>query len=148
MLHDSASVEEPASTEGEPKTFHLPDATIFHVLFTSHHIISTKKRKSLQQWTASLKLSGFAKIGYPGVIYTQGTQENLEEFVANVKAMQWLALKVRFLDQLPDKPLANAASLSGWQEFSRVGEVVEEMKRIGREAFVLEMGIGSSGGSG
>jgi hypothetical protein len=102
----------------------------------------------LQQWTASLKLSGFAKIGYPGVIYTQGTQENLEEFVANVKAMQWLALKVRFLDQLPDKPLANAASLSGWQEFSRVGEVVEEMKRIGREAFVLEMGIGSSGGSG
>ena len=118
MLHDSASVEEPAITDDEPKALHVPDDSTFHVLFTSHHLISTKKRKSLQQW-----LSGFAKTGYPGVIYAQGTQENLEEFVANVKAMQWLALRVRFLEALPAELLANAALLSGWQEFSRVGEV-------------------------
>ncbi|KAG1738668.1 uncharacterized protein EDB91DRAFT_1054485, partial [Suillus paluster] len=43
-----------------------------------------------------LSISGFAKVGYPGIIYTEGAQENVEEFVANVKSMQWLALRVRF----------------------------------------------------
>lgn len=66
--------------------------------------------------------------------------------MSNVKSMQWLALKVRFVERVPEGMLNNAGgeSLSGWQEFSRVGEVVEEMRRIRREDCVLEMGIGSS----
>ena len=32
-----------------------------------------------------------------------------------------------------------------WAEFEKVGEVVEEMGRLGREQFVVEMGIGSAG---
>ncbi|KAF6753205.1 hypothetical protein DFP72DRAFT_1130705 [Ephemerocybe angulata] len=148
MLHDAPldrhtedvkEQHEPTQAENEPT---------FHVLFTSHHLISSKKRRSLQQWTSQLKLSGFAKIGYPGVIYAQGRQKNLEEFVSNVKGMQWLALRVRFVEAVPKDSSGEHSSqgtLLGWQEFSRVGEVVEEMRRIGREEFVLEMGIGSSG---
>ena len=124
----------------------MAPASPHHVLFTSHHLVSSKKRRPLQQWSSSLKLAGFAKVGYPGVIYAQG-KEDIEEFVSNVKAMQWLALKVRFAERAPEN-LANGSStgesLAGWQEFSRVGEVVEEMRRIGREDCVLEMGIGSS----
>ncbi|TFK21645.1 hypothetical protein FA15DRAFT_758591 [Coprinopsis marcescibilis] len=116
---------------------------IHHVLFSSHHLISPKKRRSLQQWTSSLSLSGFAKVGYPGIIYAQGPQDSLEEFVANVRAMQWLALKVRFFELLPER-YKDGPVLAGWREFQRVGEVVEEMKAIGRGEYVFEMGIGSA----
>lgn len=114
----------------------------YHALFTSHHLISPNKRRSLQQWSSSLSITGFAKVGYPGIIYAQGQQENLEEFVANVKAMQWLALKARFVEPI-DKIAGEQEGQ--WREFHKVGEVMEEMRRIGRERHVVEMGIGSAG---
>ncbi|KAF8902280.1 hypothetical protein CPB84DRAFT_1846441 [Gymnopilus junonius] len=86
----------PASVPS-PSTGH----EIYHALFTSHHLISPNKRRSLLQWSSSLSVSGFAKVGYPGVIYAQGEKSNIEEFVDNVKAMQWLALKLRFVESLP-----------------------------------------------
>lgn len=116
----------------------------FHALLTSHHLISPNKRRSLQQWSNSLSISGFAKVGYPGVIYAQGQQENIEEFVANIKAMQWLALKLRFLEPLAEVEI-HAKLGKEWCEFQKVGEVVEEMRKIGREEYIVEMGIGSIG---
>jgi molybdenum cofactor biosynthesis enzyme MoaA len=87
-------------------------------------------------------VAGFAKVGYPGVIYAQGEQSSVEEFVNNVRAMQWLALRLRFLELLPvgngDEQQAN-----GWTEFEKVGEAVEAMRRLGLENWIVEMGVGS-----
>ena len=55
----------------------------YHALFTSHHLVSQSKRRSLQQWSSSLSIHGFAKIGYPGIIYAEGPHTKLDEFVAN-----------------------------------------------------------------
>ena len=134
--HDSAAM---LSTKDHTQTT-WASTIYYHALLTSHHLISPQKRRSLQQWSSNLRISGFAKVGYPGVIYAEGTQVNVEEFVANIKAMQWLALRVRFVE-----PVDERVNESHWVEFQKVGEVVEEMKRIGREEFVLEMGIGSAG---
>lgn len=112
----------------------------YHALLTSHHLVSTQKRRAIRQWSSDLSISGFAKVGHPGVIYGEGAKENLEEFVANIKSMQWLALRVRFIE-----PVETHSNERPWVEFQKVGKVVEEMKRIGREEFVLEMGIGSTG---
>ncbi|KAF8204250.1 hypothetical protein K438DRAFT_1819434 [Mycena galopus ATCC 62051] len=106
----------------------------FHALFTSHHLISPKKRRSLQQWSNSLRVMGFAK----------GEQGSVEEFVENVKAMQWLALRLRFLEPLPISESDEAAA-QGWTEFEKVGEAVEAMRRLGLENWIVEMGIGSAG---
>jgi len=125
-----------------PEPSSLSSPTYYHALLTSHHLISPQKRRSLQQWSSDLCISGFAKIGYPGVIYAEGAQSNVEEFVANVKAMQWLALRVRFVE--PIEELGIHANENHWVEFQKVGEVVQEMKRIHREEFILEMGIGSA----
>ena len=114
----------------------------YHALLTSHHLISPQKRRSLQQWSSDLRISGFAKVGYPGIIYAEGAQDNVREFVANVKAMQWLALRVRFVEHVDEVGIRTRGR---WVEFQKVGEVVEEMKKIGREEFILEMGIGSTG---
>ncbi|KAG1822987.1 uncharacterized protein BJ212DRAFT_1262971 [Suillus subaureus] len=55
--------------------------------------------------------------------------------------MQWLALRVRFV-----KPIDFAIDehRQGWSEFQKVGEVVEEMRRWGKEKYMPEMGIGGS----
>lgn len=98
----------------------------------------------MQSWSSQLSITGFAKVGYPGVFYCEGAQSSVEEFVANVKAMQWLALRVRFVEPLPGDPVQETEK-KRWVEFEKVGEVVQEMKRLGREAYVVEMGIGSAG---
>ncbi|KAJ6606801.1 hypothetical protein B0H10DRAFT_1819474 [Mycena sp. CBHHK59/15] len=142
LLHAQA----PTATAADQQLLPVKTATTpgprFHALFTSHHLISPKKRRSLQQWSGSLKVSGFAKIGYPGVIYAQGEQSSVEEFVANVKAMQWLALRLRFMELLPEGG-NEAQAAEGWSEYEKVGEVVEAMRRLGREDWILEMGVGS-----
>lgn len=102
----------------------------------------------MQQWSSQLNITGFAKVGYPGIVYCEGLQDQVEQFVANVKAMQWLALRVRFIEPAPEASSAasgNECSRGRWMELVKVGEVVEEMKRLGREKYVVEMGIGSAG---
>jgi len=148
LLH----VEAPRHTATEPNTksdnlssHESSDSAWHHALLTSHHLISPTKRKNLQQWSSQLHIAGFAKVGYPGVIYCEGAREQVEEFVANIKAMQWLALRVRFVEPLPDDLTPQETEKRRWIELEKVGEVVEEMRRLGREAFVVEMGIGSAG---
>ncbi|KAF9812518.1 hypothetical protein IEO21_06157 [Rhodonia placenta] len=122
----------------------------YHALLTSHHLKSPNKRRSLQQWSHELSIHGFAKVGYPGVIYCEGEQAQVEEFVGNVKTMQWLALRVRFVESLADheeRQRGAEIEKKRWSEFEKVGEVVEEMKRLGRTKYVVEMGIGSAGTS-
>ncbi|KAI0368939.1 hypothetical protein BV20DRAFT_968758 [Pilatotrama ljubarskyi] len=114
----------------------------YHALFTSHHLKSPQKRRSLSQWSHELNLTGFAKVGYPGVIYCEGAREDVEDFVSRVKSMQWLALRLRFIEPVLQ---TSADPRRQWTEIEKVGEVVEEMRRLGRESCVVEMGIGSAG---
>lgn len=115
----------------------------YHALLTSHHLISPTKRRNMKLWSSQLDITGFAKVGYPGVIYAEGGKDSIEDFVSRVKAMQWLALRVRFVESAPDTRQVDGAGR--WVEFEKVGEVVEDMRRIGRESYVVEMGIGSAG---
>ncbi|KXN86175.1 RWD domain-containing protein 2B [Leucoagaricus sp. SymC.cos] len=147
QLHESAKKDEDIGNnirEAEVERRQGPEE-IYHVLFTSHHLISPSKRRNLQNWSSSLCIAGFAKVGYPGVIYAQGLKDDMEEFVGNVKAMQWLALKVRFVEPLESDHVGGekGGDLIGWKEFEKVGEVVEEMRRVGRGKYVVEMGIGA-----
>ncbi|GLB43703.1 putative protein of unknown function (DUF1115) [Lyophyllum shimeji] len=144
LVHEALELRGFQDPVGPTDATPVSPCPICHALLTSHHLISPNKRRSLQNWSASLSISGFAKVGYPGVIYAQGQKENVEEFVANIKAMQWLALKVRFVEELPDGE-TTIEEERRWKEFQKVGEVVEEMRRLGREQFIVEMGIGSAG---
>ncbi|KAJ7631626.1 hypothetical protein DFH06DRAFT_1223658 [Mycena polygramma] len=139
LLHDEMpTVQTDVPTDEPPATV---DDTRFHALFTSHHLISPKKRRALQQWSGALAIAGFAKVGHPGLIYVQGARGSVEEFVDNVRAMQWLALRLRFLEPLPGEDQEGQAR--GWTEFEKVGEAVEAMRRLGLEDWIVEMGVGS-----
>jgi len=112
----------------------------YHALLTSHHLVSPTKRKFMQQWSSELSISGFAKIGHPGLIYAEGDKENVDEFVRNIRAMQWLALKVRFIE--PIEPSQHDPG-QRWMEVEKVGEVLALMRRLGREKHITNFGIGS-----
>lgn len=150
LLHAKLDAQSPRARQpAAPRAMEPAPAPsqLHHALLTSHHLVSPQKRRSMQHWSAALSVSGFAKVGHPGVIYCAGAREAVEEFVRNVKAMQWLALRVRFVE-----PLANPGSASEderkasrrWVEYEKVGDVVEEMRRLGRESYIVEMGIGSA----
>ncbi|RDX46793.1 hypothetical protein OH76DRAFT_1442725 [Lentinus brumalis] len=157
QLH--AALDKPATARHEPadkkRRPSNPTSPRYHALFVSHHLKSPQKRRALSQWAHELALAGFAKVGHPGVIYCEGARADVEDFVGRVKSMQWLALRLRFVEPVPvpsssDSPSSSSAEAEEpgqrgrWAEFEKVGEVVEEMRRLGRESFVVEMGIGSA----
>ncbi|KAI0334037.1 hypothetical protein GY45DRAFT_1359273 [Cubamyces sp. BRFM 1775] len=142
---EDAPQPEDASSSAQPEAAH--PSPRYHALFTSHHLKSPQKRRSLSQWSHELSLTGFAKVGYPGVIYCEGAREDVEDFVSRVKSMQWLALRLRFIEPAPSEKHDDSCVRGQWKEFEKVGEVVDEMRRLGRESFVVEMGIGSAGSS-
>lgn len=141
----------PASTSGSaPTPAAPPSQPPYHALLTSHHLISPTKRRSMHQWSSQLAITGFAKVGYPGIIYAEGPRDAVETFVRNVKGMQWLALRVRFVEPM----LGSGSDVLGttrdqsvpgeqWVEVSKIGEVLEQMRMRGREALVTNLGIGA-----
>jgi hypothetical protein len=100
-------------------------------------------------------LVGFAKIGYPGIIYAIGHKDDLAEWVREVKSWQWLALRVR----IAPEPVKDEEGLEGrgkengarggkgrgeWQEVEKIGEAVEWLRRRGngREKLLTDLGMG------
>jgi len=121
----------------------------YHALLTSHHLISPTKRRNLFHLSTNLTVAGFAKIGYPGIMYAQGDREAVEAFVREVKGWQWLALRVRFVEPIPRSESeshshSESAENTRWVEMTKIGEVLEWMRMRGREVLITDFGIGAS----
>lgn len=81
------------------------------------------------------------------MIYAQGERDSVQQFAANVKSMQWLALRMRFIEPVDGEDGSGYGETGGkgtWRELQKVGEVVEEMKRLGREKYMIDMGMGNA----
>ncbi|KAI6161287.1 hypothetical protein EDD17DRAFT_1588936 [Pisolithus thermaeus] len=91
-LHEHNDDKHPSTSAGlAPSEIHSHHPEIFHALLTSLHLVSATKRKLMEGWSSELRVTGFAKVGYLGLIYAEREtrKENVEEFVKNVKAMNW-----------------------------------------------------------
>lgn len=133
------------STQNRSGTAYQPA----HILFSSHHLLAPSKRKDLHSLSHQLHLVGFAKVGYPGIIFAQGDYDDLQDFAREVKSWQWLALKLRVLEPVlnhPQSGIDSAKPSKGkWEEVHKVGEAVDWLKAIGKQHLLLDIGIGSSG---
>ncbi|BEJ13775.1 hypothetical protein CspHIS471_0309490 [Cutaneotrichosporon sp. HIS471] len=88
----SAPVREETVPAEENK---LPIPSIpHHTLLTSHHLLSNTKRKNFLALASQLSLTGFSKVGHPGVYYAIGEREDLEEWTREVRSWNWLALRL------------------------------------------------------
>jgi acylphosphatase len=95
----------------------------------------------MQQLSSQLGITGFAKVRYPGIMYAEGPQEAVEAFVRDVKGMQWLALRIRFVEHLDFVVTRDQNVL--WVEVSKIGEVLELTRIQGRKDLFTNLGIGA-----
>lgn len=128
-----------------------------HTLLTSHHLLSPTKRKNLLALASQLSLTGFSKVGHPGIYYAIGEREDLEEWTREVKSWNWLALRVRVsVEPVPgaEEELQGSGRESGarggkgrgdWVELEKIGEALEWLRKRGREKMLLDTGIGGGG---
>ncbi|KAI6154243.1 hypothetical protein BKA82DRAFT_4099196 [Pisolithus tinctorius] len=118
-------------------SFPVYELLSLHLLPELHEHNQTLALPTLvKAWSSELHIAGFARIGYPGLIYAEGGRENVEEFVRNVKGMNWLALRVRFVEQVEPES-GQAASVQ------KISDVLELMRKRGRESYITQHGIGS-----
>lgn len=71
-----------------------------------HHIASPKKRRAMAAWSSDLKVGGYSKVGYPGVLILEGESEAVEEYVALLRSQRWKAMAVRGGQQVRTLPSA------------------------------------------
>ena len=89
-------------------SWHSPDLTMAHEsapttrtvtlgrrLIYSHHIIAKQKRKDLQELAQHYQLTGYVKIGWPGLIIMEGRDEDCNAFYDEIRQWSWQYLVVR-----------------------------------------------------
>ena len=78
-----------------------------------HHIKSVTKRKHIVEWAGELKLGGFSKPGFPGIVVIEGLEEDAAEYVQRLKRLRWQAMAVRAEDTCEvDEPPSKLESSS------------------------------------
>ncbi|KAL7423088.1 hypothetical protein Q5752_002387 [Cryptotrichosporon argae] len=88
----------PVSRESSPVPTAAPaviSSGPHHALLTSHHLLSPTKRRDFAALSSQLSLTGFSKVGHPGIYYAIGARADLDEWVREIKSWNWLALRVR-----------------------------------------------------
>jgi hypothetical protein len=146
------TAEPPASATAPEANCHQP-TVLHHALLTSHHLLSSTKRKNFLALASQLSLTGFSKVGHPGIYYAIGEAEDVAVWVREVKSWNWLALRIRVgVEPLPDgdelggKGKENGArggkGRGDWVELEKISEALEWMRKRGRQDLLTDIGIG------
>lgn len=54
-----------------------------------HHIYNKEKRKDIINWSKELELTGFSLPGKPGVVFVEGTKENVDDYFTRLRRLTW-----------------------------------------------------------
>ncbi|EFJ06957.1 hypothetical protein SELMODRAFT_448622 [Selaginella moellendorffii] len=68
-------------------------------LFWFHHIKSTRKRKCIVEWGKELRVGGYCKPGFPGILIIEAEDTNITEYVKRVRHLRWQAMNLRALEE-------------------------------------------------
>lgn len=100
---------------------------IKRVVIWSHHLLATSKRRDIQVWSRELHLSGFARPGYPGAVFAEGDEDQVDEFVTRLKQLRWQALQVRAEERVDSRVCGTGEG--GIEEVEGLGDIAEALKR-------------------
>ncbi len=87
----TAAAEAAGATTSAAATAHV----IGRAVVWFHHIKSSKKKASIAAWSSELNTRGFAKPGYPGVLFVEGEKGDVDELLRRMRAQRWKAMAVR-----------------------------------------------------
>ncbi|WWC62508.1 uncharacterized protein I303_105104 [Kwoniella dejecticola CBS 10117] len=154
----SPSTQSPTKS-GRPEAPQDSPSKPHHCLLISHHLLSSTKRKDLISLSSKLSLIGFSKTGHPGIMYSIGREEDLEEWIREVKSWNWLALRIRISpetiaeekqDLLNDESKGKEKGARGgkgrgdWTELEKINEALDWLRTRGegREKILIDAGVG------
>lgn len=105
-------------------------------LIYSHHIISTKKRSVMRQLASELHLTGYVKIGWPGVIILEGLEDNCQTFYDTIRRWNWQYLVVRgeMQETIDESREREHRCFDSFCEVEEMSVVANHCKEVGLEA--------------
>jgi hypothetical protein len=111
--------------------------TVGRRLIYSHHIISKVKRADLAMLFRELDLTGFVRVGWPGLILIEGVEGSCESFYNTIKRWSWQYLVVR--GEMQEPALLDAAGLiprllPPYMEVNDLSVISQHCQSVGLEA--------------
>jgi hypothetical protein len=106
-------------------------------LIYSHHIISKIKRGDIRSLASNYKLTGYMKIGWPGLLIIEGREEDCAAFYDEIRPWCWKYLVVRGEQQETIPTGKSLDSERRFQEFLEVDNmslVAQHCREVGLEA--------------
>lgn len=106
-------------------------------LIYSHHIIAKKKRADIKTIAADYKLTGYMKIGWPGLLIIEGEEEDCNRFYDEIRPWSWQYLVIRGEQQevVPTgKSMEPLRRFANFMEVDDMSVVAEHCKEVGLEA--------------
>jgi hypothetical protein len=106
-------------------------------LIYSHHIISKIKRADMKDLASHYKLTGYIKIGWPGIVIIEGTEEDCQSFYDEIRPWQWQYLVVRGEQQetVPNgKSVDDLRRFQGFHEEDNMAFVAQQCREVGLES--------------
>jgi hypothetical protein len=110
-------------------------------LIYSHHIISKIKRADIKALAADHQLTGYMKIGWPGILLVEGQDDDCITFYDTIRRWNWQYLVVRGEEQ--DRLVVSSSSqqaiqahrkFSSFQEIDDMAILAKNCREVGLEA--------------
>jgi len=95
-------------------------------LIYSHHIISKIKRADIKALASDLNLTGYMKIGWPGILIIEGVEDDCIDFYDTIRRWKWQYLVVRSEQQFSisiEVPTSKDQIIQGHRKFKTFQEV-------------------------
>uniref|UniRef100_A0A7S1HIF5 RWD domain-containing protein n=1 Tax=Hemiselmis andersenii TaxID=464988 RepID=A0A7S1HIF5_HEMAN len=129
------------ATQQDDQWLMVGAATRFkRTLIFFHHIIAAGKRAAVQDWALELKLGGYSKIGWPGIVIVEGEEARVDAYVRALKRLKWQHMEVRG-EEIEEVPEGSSVDLLrrlhwGFEELPESGMSVlaERCREAGLEA--------------
>jgi hypothetical protein len=106
-------------------------------LIYSHHIIAKKKRADIKALVANYELTGYMKIGWPGLLIVEGDEEDCNQFYDVIRPWSWQYLVVRGEQNelVPNgKSIESMRRFTNFIEVDDMSVVADHCREVGLEA--------------
>lgn len=132
---NSSVTERLVHTVAEPATSNV-HLTLGRRLIYSHHIISKKKRSDLKDLAGQYHLTGYVKVGWPGLIIVEGRDDDCDAFYDTIRRWAWKFLVVRgeMQEEIMERDLDFKRRFKSFLEVDEMSIVAKHCREVGLDA--------------
>jgi Protein of unknown function (DUF1115) len=103
-------------------------------LIYSHHIIAKSKRGDIHTLAGHYKLTGYMKVGWPGLILIEGAEHDCLAFYDAIRRWSWKFLVVRGEQQFEVREVESNRKFDKFVETDDMSQLAQHCREVGLEA--------------